>query len=79
MSYQDFDHRKAKAQNNCWVTDERSTFWWPYCIIEGCLNRQCRRLNSLRCYPHTLPGVPLPGDLVETKDSAVTVAGSPDA
>lgn len=49
-----------KAEGNCWVEDERGTFWWPFCIIDGCVNRACLRLESPRCYPHTLPGVPLP-------------------
>ncbi len=38
--------------------------YWPMCIIKGCANRSCLRLNSPRCYPHTLPGVPLPTDEV---------------
>lgn len=56
-----------KADGNCWIenTDTRETFWWPFCIVDGCINRACLRLSSPRCYPHTLPGVPRPGDEVE--------------
>lgn len=41
------------------------SYHWPFCIIAGCTNRACLKLNSPRCYPHTLPGVPRPTDEVE--------------
>lgn len=61
-----------KAEGNCWISiDGKAPFWWPFCIIEGCHNRACLKLNSPRCYPHTLPGVPRPNVEAE-KPEAVT-------
>ena len=52
-----------KDAGNCWVgRDDGSEFWWPFCTVTGCSNRACLRLNSERCYPHTLPGVPILSD-----------------
>lgn len=50
-----------KANGECWVIRHETgqEFWWPFCIVDGCTNRACLRLNSPRCYPHTLPGVPI--------------------
>jgi len=30
---------------------------WPMCIVNGCPNRCCMRLNSEKCYPHSF-GLP---------------------
>lgn len=27
---------------------------WPNCIVPGCENKCCARLNSERCWPHTM-------------------------
>lgn len=27
---------------------------WPDCIVPGCRNKCCLRLNSDKCYPHTI-------------------------
>lgn len=51
---------------NPWVRDGARVFLWPYCIVPGCNSRCCLRLNSERCYPHMLPGVPLPAIESET-------------
>jgi hypothetical protein len=62
-----------KAESWCWVeeTDTGDTFWWPFCILEGCVNRAATQLNSPRCYPHTLPGVPLPDEADEPETVTV--------
>lgn len=44
------------------IGSDGELYYWPRCIIPGCENRACLRLNSRRCYPHTLPGVPLAND-----------------
>lgn len=31
---------------------------WSDCIVDGCSNKCCLRLNSNKCYPHTL-GIPI--------------------
>lgn len=54
-----------KANGECYVVDERGEFWWPFCIVDGCSRRACLRLDSPRCYPHTLPGVPIVADVEE--------------
>jgi hypothetical protein len=50
-----------KDAGNDWIgnTDTGDVWRWPFCIVDGCTNRACLRLNSPRCYPHTLPGVPI--------------------
>ena len=55
----------------CWVEDERGVFWWPFCAVDGCPNRCCLRLNSSKCYPHTLPGVPITTDEDEREPETV--------
>lgn len=57
--------------SNCeWVEDapedrdlvrgsDGNLYHWPMCEVANCGNRACLRLNSLKCYPHTLPGVPI--------------------
>lgn len=40
-------------------------YHWPMCAVPGCGNRSCLRLNSVKCYPHTLPGVPIIEDTEE--------------
>jgi len=47
------------------VGSDGDTYLWPHCIIPGCANRACLRLNSKRCYPHTLPGVPIEQEIEE--------------
>ena len=54
-----------KANGECWVEDDHGTFWWPFCVVDGCTNRACLRLASVKCYPHTLPGVPIVEDADE--------------
>lgn len=44
------------------IGNDGETYFWPRCIIPGCTYRACLRLNSPRCYPHTLPGVPIMAD-----------------
>lgn len=67
LSHHNLSHEELlamKAAGNDWIenTDSGHVWRWPFCIIEGCTNRACLRLNSPRCYPHTLPGVPIPMD-----------------
>jgi hypothetical protein len=48
-------------------------YCWPMCIVPGCGNRSCMKLGSPRCYPHTIPGVPLANDiLTEEPELAVS-------
>jgi hypothetical protein len=54
------------------VGSDGETYYWPRCVIAGCENRACLRLNSIRCYPHTLPGVPLASDVPEPLPETVT-------
>jgi hypothetical protein len=56
-----------KANGECFVDAGYGTIWWPFCIVDGCTNRACLRLQSPRCYPHTLPGVPIVPDVEETE------------
>lgn len=37
---------------------------WPDCIVPGCTNKCCLRLNSDKCWPHTT-GAPLDHDSTE--------------
>lgn len=52
------------------VGDDGKTYYWPRCVVAGCENRSCLRLGSSKCYPHTLPGVPIVHEVEE--DEPVT-------
>lgn len=47
----------AVDKTNCWVQDENGTFWWPYCVVDGCENRVCVNISDRFCFPHS-PGNP---------------------
>jgi len=58
-----------KAAGNDWVNDARGMWHWPFCIVAGCHRRSCLSLKSERCYPHTLPGVPLANDEIKQPEA----------
>lgn len=37
--------------------DDRGTFWWKHCSINGCPNMENREANTGKCHVHTYTGV----------------------